>query len=323
MRRHMRECSAPRAGAQAWRDISTIDAMMNGTGDRTLVALATSPALPNLVPDDAPLLAALERHGVDFHIVTWDADVDWRRYDAVLLRTCWDYHLRFAAFYEWVRGLERDGVPVWNGADVVRWNSHKRYLFELEAAGVGIVPGVLLAGGTRVDAAALLGAHGWSKVVVKPAISASAHRTTIEAGVSVQPALDALLADGDAIVQPYIENVTCDGEWSLLFIENRFSHAIVKRPRPGDFRVQEEWGGSTERVVPPEWLVQQAAAAVRACGFDLLYARVDGFAIDGRLLVGELELIEPQLYLLFGEETADQLAAAVARRTRAARRLVG
>jgi glutathione synthase/RimK-type ligase-like ATP-grasp enzyme len=278
------------------------------------IALATAPALPDLVPDDRPLLDALDGAGVAWEIVPWDARRDWSRYGGVLLRTCWDYHLRSRAFLDWVLAVEAAGVPVWNGSGVVRWNAHKRYLLELESAGAAIVPGELLERGARVDAAALLRARGWPRVVVKPAVSATAYRTSVEDAADAQHAMDALLADGDVVVQPYIETVTRDGEWSLIFVDGSFGHAVVKRPKPGDFRVQEEWGGSTERREPPAWLVEQAEAAVRATGFDLLYARVDGFARDGRFLLGELELIEPQLYFLFGRESAGALAAALARR---------
>jgi glutathione synthase/RimK-type ligase-like ATP-grasp enzyme len=282
------------------------------------IALATAAKLPTLNDDDRLLIPALAELGFAAAPAVWDdPDVCWDEFreggGAVLVRSCWDYHHRLEEFLGWVARLERAGVPVWNPPAVLRWNSHKGYLRDLAARGVPIVPTRWLERGAPVDLAQLLRAAGWSDAVVKPAISASAHgtwRTSVEAASADQRQLDELLRAGDVMVQPLMSEVlgADGGEWSILFFGGRLSHAVLKRPAAGDYRVQWEFGGTAMTMAPPPRLVADAAAVMAVVPGNPVYARVDGVERDGRLVLMELELIEPHLFLGWDNGAAGRLA---------------
>src|SRR6266550_4722722 len=279
------------------------------------IALATSATLPTLNDDDRLLIPALAELGLGAVPAVWDSpDVCWEEFQGVLVRSCWDYHHRLEEFLAWVSRLERAGVPVWNPPAVLRWNSHKGYLRDLAARGVPIVPTRWLARGRRVELAQLLRDERWSDVVVKPAVSASATDTwrtsAATAGVD-QSRLEELLRAGDVMVQPFIHEVCDPGEWSIIFFGGRFSHAVLKRPAAGDYRVQWEFGGTAVTMPPPGTLLADAAAVMAAVPGLPLYARVDGVERDGRLILMELELIEPHLFLGWDAGAAARLAGAI------------
>lgn len=289
------------------------------------VALATAPHLPDLTADDRLLLDELRDRGVDADPAVWDAPRDWAADDAVVVRSCWDTHLRRHEFLAWVRQLGATTTTrLVNPAPMLAWNTDKRYLRELAAAGVRVAPTVWVsAAGRAPGLAALLDAEGWEQAVVKPAVSAGAYetwRTTAADAAADDDRFAALVggAHGAVLVQPFLDEVLDEGEWSLIFVAGRFSHAVLKRPAPGDFRVQPQHGGRTERAEPPAALVDDAEsvlrAAARATGVRpaaLLYARVDGIVQDGRLVLMELECVEPNLFLAHAPGAAARLADAL------------
>lgn len=278
------------------------------------VALVTCGAIRELTDDDRPLLAALWNLGIRAEPAVWDDPaVDWSRFDAAVIRSTWDYHLSPAAFASWLARLEALGVALWNPPAVIRANADKSYLRELEAAGVLTPPTAWLPQGAKQNLDALLEARGWDACVVKPVVSAGAYRTyrvglRREGG---QAALDEVLAHSAAMVQPFLPEIVEEGEWSFVFLGGEFSHAVLKTPARGDFRVQEEHGGKTVRREPPNALLAQARDAVIAGPRPCLYARVDGVRRGGDLLVVELELIEPSLYLSHEPRAARKLAEAI------------
>jgi len=281
----------------------------------TRIALATYSTLPGLNDDDRLLIPALAELGVAAVPAVWDSpDVRWEEFRAVVVRSCWDYHRRLPEFLAWIGRLERSGVRLRNPSDVVRWNSHKGYLRDLAAAGVPIVPTRWLAQGDRVNLATVLSGEGWRDAVVKPAVSASATgtwRTFPGTAAADQARLDELLRGGDAMVQPFVPEVVDPGEWSLVFLGGRFSHAVLKRPAERDYRVQWEFGGSALAAAAPDHLVAAAERVLAAAPGATVYARGDGVERDGRLLLMELELIEPHLFLAWSEGAAGRLAAAL------------
>lgn len=278
------------------------------------VALVTSGAIRELTDDDKPLLGELWRIGIRAEPAVWDDPaVDWKRFDAAVIRSAWDYHLSQAAFAAWIGRLEALGIALWNPPAVIRANADKSYLKELEAAGVLTPPTAWLKRGTTETLDALLAARGWDEAVVKPVISAGAYRThRVKRGrEGGQAALDEVLAHSDAMVQPFLPEIVEEGEWSFVFLGGEFSHAVLKSPARGDFRVQEEHGGESVRREPPTALLAQARDALIAGPRPCLYARVDGVRRGGDLLVVELELIEPSLYLRFCPTAARMLAEAI------------
>jgi glutathione synthase/RimK-type ligase-like ATP-grasp enzyme len=282
------------------------------------VALATYASAPDLAPDDRLLVPALERDGVRAEAAVWsDPSIDWSAYDAVVIRSCWDYHTRVAEFFSWLERLESEGVPVWNPPALVRWNADKRYLLDLARRGVPTIPTMIALRGRPRDVEAIVHAEGWRRVVVKPAISASGYETH-----SLDSPFDAEARDTVArvaslshvLVQPFVEEIPRDGELSFTFIDGRFSHATLKRARSGEFRVQTEHGGSVETTSVGPNVVEQAARVLAAIDDVPLYARVDGVVRGGDLLLMELELIEPNVFLGARNGAVDDFAAAIWRR---------
>ena len=281
----------------------------------TRIALATYSKLPTLNDDDRLLIPALAALGVTAVPAVWDSgQVCWDEFQGVLIRSSWDYHLRPLEFLEWIARLERGGVRVWNPGALLRWNHHKRYLRDLAARGVATVPTRWLARGEPADLRALLAEVGWREAVIKPAVSASAFgtwRSSTETASRDQSRLEELLSAGDVMVQPLLSEVSDAGEWSIVFLGGRFSHAVLKRPAAGDYRVQWEFGGSAVSAAPARRLIADAERVLAAAPGDALYARVDGVEREGRLVLMELELIEPHLFLGWDNGAAGRLAEAL------------
>ena len=282
------------------------------------VALVTSRDYASLPDDDRPLLAELGRLGIAALPRVWDdPEVPWAQFDALVLRSTWDYHRRIAEFRIWVEARGEDGSVVWNPPELLAWNTHKFYLREVERKGLSIVPTRFLSAGAAEDLGAVLRSEGWTKAVVKPAVSATAHRTRVSDAGSLaegQAELTDILADGDALVQEYLPEIESDGELSLVYIDGAFSHAVRKVPAPGDFRVQEEFGGRAEPIASVDPAVRREAdRCVAAVEYPWLYARVDGVVSDGRFRLMELEMVEPSLYLSASPDAARRLALAIVR----------
>ncbi len=284
------------------------------------VALVTCAQYPALTPDDAPLAAALERRGLTPVPALWDDPGQrWGAHAAVVLRSCWDYHERAGDFARWLDRLESEGAHVLNPVPVLRWNMRKTYLRELAAAGVPVTETVWVDRGSTATLSEVARSTGWTTLVVKPTVSASGWETWLVERAGVPEDERRFAADlrvRDLMIQPFMPSVLTDGEASLVFIAGRYSHAVRKRATPGEFRVQEEHGGTVEPDRPPEAVIAQAARALAAAPGRPAYARADGFLVDGRLVVTELELIEPKLYFRWSEGAADRFAEVIERQVR-------
>ncbi len=264
------------------------------------VAFLTAARWPDLSPDDRLAAAELRAMGIAVEPVIWDAaGVDWAGYDTLLLRSTWDYPAKVPEFLAWLDAIEACSAPLWNRPATVRWNLDKRYLAELQGRGVDVVPTWYADGAEPL--ASILQRCGWTDAVVKPRISADAYRTFRTGQRSAradEPAFAGLAASANgAMVQRFVPEVQSDGEFSFVFLGGLYSHAVRKRPRAGDYRVQSIHGGIVEDFSPAAGLVRQAEAVLDAVPVEWLYARVDGCASEGRLLVMEVELIEPSLLL--------------------------
>jgi len=279
------------------------------------VALVT--ALPARALDDdlPPLSAALARRGLAHEVVVWDdPEVDWRRFRAVVVRSTWDYPARRDVFLAWAARVAAQ-APLYNPPAVLCWTTDKRYLAELDAAGVAIVPTRWCPPGTRPELPA-------APFVVKPAIGAGsvgAARFTADEHAAAAAHVARLHAGGQvAVIQPYLQAVESAGETALIFVAGAFSHAIRKAALlvPGLRLVDGLY--AAEQTQPARASADQLAlarAALAAAPGDapLLYARVDLIPDDaGAPRVLELELCEPSLFLSHGEGAADRLAAAIA-----------
>jgi glutathione synthase/RimK-type ligase-like ATP-grasp enzyme len=281
------------------------------------IAFATYRDEPGIAADDAPAADALRRAGVTVTPVVWDgSDPDWSRFDAVVIRSVWDYFRKADRFERWVREFTACAPRLWNPPAAVLWNINKRYLLDLAGRGINVVPTEYLTAAANPDLRAILERRGWGEAVVKPAIAAGSHgawRTSPSSAEGDQVRLAAQLDARDALVQSYMPEIGSRGEWSLVFFGPEYSHAVLKQPQSGDFRVQEHLGGRTTQAEPDPDLLRQARAAVAAVGQPLLYARVDGVERDGQLILMELEIIEPSLFLAHGSGSAGRFAEAILR----------
>ena len=224
------------------------------------------------------------------------------------------YFERLAEFRAWLDARIAGGALMCNSSDILDWNYDKRYLQDLEAAGVSVVPTIHVARGEKADVAALARARGWSEVVVKPTISGGAYRThrffIDDAGAYARD-IEQTLSDRGLLVQPFLPEIVTGGELSLLFFDGVFSHAVRKRPRPGEYRVQFQYGGTSETVEVDPSLIEQARACALAAPSLPVYARVDGVVQDGRFLLMELEVFEPLMFLARHPDAPMRFARAV------------
>lgn len=258
----------------------------------------------------------LEELGWMVDTLPWrEPATDWRHYDVVYLGTPWDYPEDVSHFLEVLDGIERAGPEIVNPVELVRWNIEKTYLRDLEKRGAEIVPTEWHAGLDAGDIAALAARCRNEPLVVKPVVGTNATDTfPLEGslGDSTLAALSEAFSARPCMVQPFIAAIRDEGEYSLFYIGEGYSHAICKVPKPGDFRVQEEHGARIDAVSPAASLRATADAVLALVRPEPLYARADFVrAADGRWLLMELELIEPSLYLRMHEAAPQRFAAAL------------
>jgi hypothetical protein len=312
------------------------------------VALVTSAELPELAPDDRLLVEPLAGVGVEARIAVWtSAREAWSEHDQIVVRSCWDYHDDLPRWLAWLDRLEREGLGarLVNDVPTLRWNARKDYLADLEARGVPIVPTRWLPADRLGSWSAIedaLRGSPWDELVCKPAVSAGAFATfrlrrseLPRAEARLRAVLAELVRRAPLLIQPFVPEIASRGEWSLMFFEGRFSHAVLKLPADGDFRVQQEHGGTSVAATPPAVLLELGGRVLEAAeaavyegpgasrphrssaprpGETFLYARVDLVeAASGPMLI-ELELIEPALFLAAHPPAGLALAEAIRRR---------
>lgn len=280
---------------------------------RPRIAIATCADHPELKGDDEVLCEALRRSGCEAASMIWDEDgIDWAGFDLCLVRSTWDYHEKYDRFLEWARRVGAV-TRLRNPADLIAWNSDKRYLRALAEAGVPTVPTLWVERGSGLDLEGELAARGWREAVVKPVVDLGARNLRrVGAGEGAREALDRVLARQEAMVQPFLPSLEEQGELSLIYVAGRFSHAVRKRPAAGDFRVQSIWGGTISPAEPKTAQVELAELALAQLEEAPLYARIDIVGDrDGDPCLIELELIEPNLYLSTDSGAVERLADAV------------
>src|SRR5262245_2896737 len=284
------------------------------------VAFATYDQEPGISADDALAAAVLGRARVAVTPAVWDdPGVDWSAFDAVVIRSTWDYPLKAEQFERWLRSLAASGASLWNPPGPVLWNTNKRYLLDLARRGVNAVPTEYLTAGDRPGLKTVLERRGWDEAVVKPAVAVGSHgawRTSRATAEADQPRFAGQLGARDLLVQPFLPEVTSRGEWSLVFLDGKYSHAVLKRPAGGDFRVQEHLGGSSAPAEADRALIDQGLSALAAVGQPLLYARVDAVERGGQLVLTEFEIIEPSLFLSLAPGAGQRFAEAIVRQLR-------
>jgi glutathione synthase/RimK-type ligase-like ATP-grasp enzyme len=279
------------------------------------ICFVTCRTWPAISESDRLAQRALEARAAVVEARAWnDPGAAFDGFDAVVLRSNWDYHFDPGGFVAWLDRLERAGAAIWNPPALLRWNLTKRYLLELARAGVPTVPTVVLEEAPGAALRAAMAARGWDRVVMKPVISASGYETRLVTGDTLAEAEAALEAGGlrrPVVIQPFVEEIRSHGEWSLVFVGTRLTHAVLKRPAPGEFRVQPRLGGTAVLATPPAGAETIARGALAALPAAPLYARIDGVETAGGFVIMEVEVNEPDLFFPHAPAAADRFAEAL------------
>lgn len=258
---------------------------------------------------------AMAERGWRVETVVWDEPaIDWDGYDAVYICTPWDYPDKMDRFLDVLETIDRSSAQLVNDISLVHWNLRKTYLRDLEKRGGAIVPSLWHSDFTEEAVVTSFGELDVSRVVIKPQVGANAVDTFVleqPAGQDELHTLSARFAGRPFFIQPFMQNVQAEGEYSLFYFDLAYSHAILKIPDAGDFRSQEEHGAEIRSVAPPPALVSAGERIMSLVEPQPVYARADFVRdADDRFLLMELEMIEPSLYLRTDDGAAGRFAAA-------------
>jgi glutathione synthase/RimK-type ligase-like ATP-grasp enzyme len=261
--------------------------------------------------------AALIAAGADVDAIAWTEADGLGGYDLILPLVAWGYHQQYDRWLALLDRLEAEGLPLVNPPALLRWNGDKSYLAELADRGVPTVPTLAVEQCCDADLEEARRHFGSATLVIKPPVTASAYGTH---RIGPNDDLPAESRGRPMIVQPLIEEIAKTGEFSLMLFDGDHSHSVVKRPKSGDFRVQEHLGGVTlPCAVPPDGAIELAQKALAAAPARATYARVDIVPDDdGVLRIMELELIEPSLFLDHAPDGGASFSRAVLRHARTA-----
>jgi glutathione synthase/RimK-type ligase-like ATP-grasp enzyme len=278
------------------------------------IALATSQELSDLTTDDKLFVNILKDRGIDAVPAVWDSDANWESFDLIIIRSCWDYVQKLDKFLLWLNTLEQKKLFVQNTIKTIKGNIDKNYLNILKEKGVNIIPTVFVEKSQEVNLSEIMQFHHWEKVVIKPCISATGYNTFLidknEMSLG-QSNIKQIQQESGLLIQQFINEINFVGEWSFIFFNGKYSHSVIKKTAEKDFRVQEKFGGKTEKVIPPDFLIEQAKEIIGKTTDNCLYTRVDGVESKGKLLLMELELVEPCLYLEHDENAAERFASEI------------
>jgi len=281
---------------------------------RTIV-LATALDEPDITPSDRLFADALERRGCRAVGAPWNGPrAAFAGADAVVLRSTWGYYRTLKAFRDWTESMAA-ATQLFNPIALVRWNLRKDYVGKLATAGIRVPQSHLVA----CEAAAIervLAEAGWDRAVVKPASGASGYSVELVRRATLAQQVAGLSDEARAagvVVQEFLPEIA-EGELSMVYFDGVFSHAIRKRPPPGEFRSNSRYGPTRNAEIPPAAVQGEGAACLRALPERPLYARVDGVVRDGQLIVIEVEVLEPALFMEFDPSSAERFADATLRR---------
>ena len=274
-----------------------------------------NPYIANILKEEQLLKAALQKQGLSVEITYWDNPTyNWSATKAVIFRTIWDYFERFDEFWKWLQELNTKTKLI-NSFDLIKWNIDKHYLKDLSNWGIETVPTYFADKGCNIKLHEIARTNQWKDLVIKPAISASAFKTYKILADEIQgneKLFNSLVQERDMLVQPYFETITQLGEASLMVFDGKFTHAILKKAQPGDFRVQDDFGGTVHNFIPTKVEINFAEKVFETCKSKPIYGRVDiVWDSDKNFYLSELEIIEPELWIRNYPKSAERIAEAV------------
>jgi len=280
----------------------------------TNLVFASCNKYPDLQPSDAALAQVLEERGAAVRAAPWNGPQEaFANADAIVVRSTWDYPTDIEAFTAWLGGLAQYPCVI-NSPDLMGWNLSKRYLESLAAMGAPLPPTRFVEPSPHAIEAAME-SLGLVEAVVKPEIGATASGLSIvRRGDARGLAAAAARLGQPGLVQPKLAEIETFGETSMMFADGEFTHAVIKRAKSGDIRVQEDHCGVTAPVRPPDWAIDEAKRVLAMIPEPAVYARVDAIILDAGLWLMEVELIEPDLFLNHAPDAAGELAASILRK---------
>lgn len=275
------------------------------------VCFLTTDDLTGYTFDDELAVAPLASLGWRVSYESWrNTAADWHRYESVVIRTPWDYQDDPDSFLQTLKRIEDSGTRLENPYRIVEWNLNKKYLSDLEAKGIPVIKAAFSFGGLDESKfERFKETAGTDEIVIKPAVSATAQDTFRLREFDAEVARK--FEGREFMMQPFIASITNEGEYSLFYFNGEFSHAILKSPKTGDFRVQEEHGGLISPAEPETELSNLGDQVLESLGERLLYARIDAVrGPGGGFEIMEVELIEPALYFRMDQGSAGRFARA-------------
>lgn len=275
------------------------------------IALLTSSQEQDTYPDEQPFIQELKNQNIDFSWIVWNKkNIDWNQFDKVIIRTTWDYQSNYKQFLEVLSHIEQSQACLQNPLETIKWNVDKKYLFELQEAGINIIPTTIV---DEVDQT-FLRINNQKTMVLKPTVSASAYDTfkINESNLRENlPAIKETLQRKTMMAQPFVSEIVTEGEYSLFYFKGRFSHAVCKKPKEGDFRSQEQYGSFVCSISPEQELLDIAKKLMELKCQELLYTRIDFVRYNGQFCIMEVELIEPSLYFMHSKHASHNFIKAI------------
>ena len=282
------------------------------TDSRYVNPLKTNTYISNVLREDELVINALKEKNLYVVKKDWnDSIFDWETTRSILFRSTWDYFDKFELFKKWFNKTKNKCLMI-NSTETIEWNIDKHYLLDLQEHQIPIPNSEFIKRGSSIDLLLLMQKKNWNEIVVKPTISGAAkntYRLKKEEIIQFGPKWEKLIYEEDFIVQEFQNNVISEGEVAMIVIGGKFTHAVLKKAKEGDFRVQDDFGGSIAIYNPSEEMVKLAEKCTRILTPIPSYARVDIIWDNLReLAVSELELIEPELWFRLNPNAAQKLA---------------
>lgn len=273
------------------------------------IGLLTSQELSQLIPDENYLITALAQENLSAQPVIWNQKNNWSDYQAIIIRNPWDYFEHQELFFSTLQEISTQ-TKLFNSYPLVKWNLNKAYLFDLQKIGAHLAPTIRISG--KENLLPLIQNSPYEDLVIKPLISAGAYLTYRFKKSHIPPDVLNLPVDHyEFMLQPFLPDILTEGEYSFIYLGGHFSHAIVKRPKSGDFRVQSEYGGSVDPYAPSESELKMTDFIHSILPEKPHYARIDLARFEGKLVIMEVELLEPELFFRTSPGSAKLLAQSI------------
>ena len=273
------------------------------------------PYIQNVLKEDRLVMDGVEKLNLRTIKKDWnDTNFNWSSTKSAIFRSTWDYFDQFSNFRNWLE-LVKEQCYLINPYEQINWNLDKHYLLDLQKLDLPIVESVFVSKKTQLNLETISKSKNWKDIVIKPTISGAARHTYHLKNDEIKKFQDKWLSltnNEDFMVQEFHKNILSTGEIAVMLFGGEYSHSVLKKAKKGDFRVQDDFGGSVEKINPSLEIIELAEKTVKSLKTMPIYARVDIIFDNGsNPVISELELIEPELWFRFKEESAYKLAEIV------------